>query len=208
MILSDKGKALIFEFEGVDQPSEWPEGDSGITIGYGDDLGYKTLAEFTKDWSTELAIGALARLGACCGKKGNAAAKIAPTLADIHINTSAARRVFEKRTVPRYLAATAAAFPGVEHLPQAAQDAIFSLVYNRGGGMHDIHPGDRREMRAIRDAVAAYAKPDANRVALLKEIAAQIRSMQRLWKGKHMDGLLKRREAEAKLVESCIGTAS
>jgi GH24 family phage-related lysozyme (muramidase) len=53
----------------------------------------------------------------------------------------------------------------------------------------------RREMRAVRDAVA-----DGN----LQEIADQIRAMKRLWEGKGLDGLLKRRDAEADLVESAI----
>jgi GH24 family phage-related lysozyme (muramidase) len=56
----------------------------------------------------------------------------------------------------------------------------------------------RREMRAIRDAV-----PRGN----LPEIAAQLRSMKRLWERQGLDGLLKRREAEARLVESCIAPA-
>jgi GH24 family phage-related lysozyme (muramidase) len=56
--------------------------------------------------------------------------------------------------------------------------------------------GDRRkEMRAVRDAVANQD---------LQEIADQIRAMKRLWEGKGLDGLLKRRDAEADLVESTI----
>ena len=50
-------------------------------------------------------------------------------------------------------------------------------------------------MRAIRDAV-----PSGD----LQEIADQLRSMKRLWINKGLDGLLRRREEEAKLVESCI----
>jgi GH24 family phage-related lysozyme (muramidase) len=50
-------------------------------------------------------------------------------------------------------------------------------------------------MRAVRDAVAAGD---------LQEIANQIRAMKRLWEGKGLDGLLKRRDAEADLVESAI----
>jgi GH24 family phage-related lysozyme (muramidase) len=50
-------------------------------------------------------------------------------------------------------------------------------------------------MRAVRDAVA-----EGN----LQEIADQIRSMKRLWEGKNLGGLLKRRDAEADLVESAI----
>jgi GH24 family phage-related lysozyme (muramidase) len=48
-------------------------------------------------------------------------------------------------------------------------------------------------MRAVRDAVAAGD---------LQEIATQIRAMKRLWVGKGVDGLLKRRDAEARLVET------
>jgi GH24 family phage-related lysozyme (muramidase) len=59
-------------------------------------------------------------------------------------------------------------------------------------------PGEDRgkEMRAIRDAVA---------VGDVQEIANQLRSMKRLREGKGLDGLIKRREDEAELVESSIG---
>jgi GH24 family phage-related lysozyme (muramidase) len=36
-----------------------------------------------------------------------------------------------------------------------------------------------------------------------KGIAKEIRSMKRLWEGKGLDGLLKRRDKEAKMVEIC-----
>ncbi len=52
-------------------------------------------------------------------------------------------------------------------------------------------------MRAVRDAVA---RKD------LREIAGQIRAMKRLWEGQGLDGLLRRRDAEADLVESAIGS--
>jgi GH24 family phage-related lysozyme (muramidase) len=35
------------------------------------------------------------------------------------------------------------------------------------------------------------------------KIAAQLRSMKRIWEGKGLDGLLERRDAEASLVASC-----
>ncbi len=83
-------------------------------------------------------------------------------------------------------------FPGIAELPPDAQGALVSLVFNRGTSME----GDRRaEMRAIRDAV-----PSSD----LQEIADQLRSMKRLWINKGLDGLLRRREEEAKLIESCI----
>ena len=56
--------------------------------------------------------------------------------------------------------------------------------------------GSRRsEMRNIRSLVLQKD---------YKSIAREIRSMKRIWRGKGLDGLLKRREAEAILVESCI----
>ena len=59
---------------------------------------------------------------------------------------------------------------------------------------HYSAPDSRREMRAIRDEVA---KPYPN----LHAIAGEIRAMKRLWIGKGEDGLLVRREAEARLVD-------
>ena len=53
----------------------------------------------------------------------------------------------------------------------------------------------REEMRRIRALV-----PQKD----YQGIADEIRSMKRLWANKGLQGLLKRREAEAKLVESCI----
>ncbi len=66
-----------------------------------------------------------------------------------------------------------------------------SIVYNRGSSMVG---SSREEMRKIRDLVP------------LKDyqgIAQQIISMKRLWEGKGLDGLLKRRDAEAALVLTC-----
>jgi len=104
-----------------------------------------------------------------------------------------------QRSVPDAQRQTEKAFPGVDKLPPDAQGALVSLIYNRGPRMTDRDPKtqDRREMRAIRDAV-----PRGD----LKEIATQLRSMKRLWENKGMGGLLKRRDAEADLVESCLGS--
>jgi GH24 family phage-related lysozyme (muramidase) len=110
---------------------------------------------------------------------------------------SDAERVFLDRSVPTYAKQTATAFPGLEKLPPDAQGALISLVYNRGPRLADRDPKveDRREMRAIRDAVANGD---------LQTIADQLRAMKRLWEGKQQGGLLKRRDAEADLVASCI----
>jgi GH24 family phage-related lysozyme (muramidase) len=190
--LTEKARNLIFEFEGIDQPSDWPGGASGITIGIGYDLGYESAGDFENDWEPRLSAGDFTTLSQVVGIKGTAAQAKAPSLKTIKIKTSDAEQVFLDRSVPKYQKLTQQAFPGVDDLPADAQGALFSLVYNRGTSME----GDsRKEMRAIRDAV-----PNGD----LQEIADQLRAMKRLWEGKGLDGLLKRRDAEADLVESCI----
>lgn len=194
--LTEKAKNLIFQFEGIDQPGDWPGGDSGITIGIGYDLGYESATDFTADWKPLLTSDFFTQLSQVVGLKGTSAQSRAGGLKTIKIKTTDAQQVFLERSVPKYQTQTQQAFPGVDKLPADAQGALFSLVYNRGTSMN----GDsRKEMRAIRDLVP---KGD------LKGIADQIRAMKRLWAGKNMDGLLKRRDAEADLVESCIPPSS
>src|SRR6266568_107547 len=193
--LTEKAKKLIFDFEGIDQPSDWPGGASGITIGLGYDLGYESAGDFQNDWQPLLSAGDFTTLSQVVGLKATQAQSKASGLKTIKIKNSDAQQVFLERSVPKYQALTQQAFPGVDDLPADAQGALFSLVYNRGTSMN----GDRRaEMRAIRDAV-----PNGD----LQEIANQLRAMKRLWAGKGLDGLLKRRDAEADLVESCIEQA-
>jgi hypothetical protein len=174
----------------------WPGEKSGVTIGIGYDLGYNTQAQFDSDWGTRLPKSDLERLRACLGVKKAPAGPLAKKVKDISVPWAAAQAVFFSRTVPRFKKEALEAFPGMEKLHGDAQGALISLVFNRGGGMKDSKekPGGRAEMRAIRDLVP---KGD------LRGIAAQIRSMKRLWNPK--SGLIRRREDEAKLVEGAIG---
>ena len=195
--LSDKARDLIFKFEDLDQPGEWPGGESGVTIGIGYDLGFATAQQFRDDWSDCLSAGDCDTLAGVLGLTGQQAKAQAAALKAIQIKRADAERVFMQRSVPAVQKQTDSAFPGVDKLPPDAQGALVSLIYNRGPRMTDRDPNlqDRREMRAIRDAVA---RGD------LQTIADQLRSMKRLWEGKGMGGLLKRRDAEADLVESCV----
>jgi GH24 family phage-related lysozyme (muramidase) len=186
---------LILRFEGLDHAG-WPGGQSGVTIGRGYDLGYHTRSEFLTDWSPYIEPPALTLLAGCVGIIGLAARDRARMLRGrICITQAVADRVFFSATLPKYTALTKRTFPGVEKLPLDAQGALVSLVFNRGSRMVDSDPviQERREMRAVRDAVA---RGD------LVDIAVQVRSMTRLWVGKGLDGLIKRREAEAELIEA------
>jgi GH24 family phage-related lysozyme (muramidase) len=196
--ISDKARDLILGCEDLDQPGMWPGGESGVTIGIGYDLGFATPDQFRSDWGDCLSAADCEALTNVIGLKGADAKARAAALKAIVITRANADRVFMERSIPKAQQETAAAFPGVDKLPADAQGALVSLVYNRGGGMgQQGKPSwdSRREMRAIHDAVA---RGDLN------EIAAQLRSMKRLWEGKGLDGLVKRRDAEADLVESCV----
>jgi GH24 family phage-related lysozyme (muramidase) len=192
LIITDKALALILEAEGLDQPGKWPGGGSGITLGIGYDLGFVTNVQFEQDWGPSLTPDQIERLKTVIGLTGGAAKMRAPQFADIRVTRDQAIEVFKQRTLPLHSKRTEQAFPGVDQLPPDAQGALVSLVFNRGPGMD----GDRRrEMRAVRDAVA---KKD------LPEIVKQIRAMKRIWEGQGLDGLLRRRDAEADLVQSTI----
>ncbi len=197
-MLSKNAIALILEFEGIDQPSKWPGGDSGITLGVGYDLGYTTREEFTRDWRTHLTPGQITRLSTAIGLKSLRAKAKASEFRDITITRDAALSVFQTATVPKWETETKRAFPGSDQLPADAFGALVSLVFNRGPSM----TGDRRrEMREIRAIIENWCALQPPLSRTLPKIASQIRSMKRLWIGKGLDGLLRRREAEARIIE-------
>ena len=171
----------------------WPGGASGPTIGIGIDCGYYTKDEllkifhFLKDSEVKLIQNA-------SGKTGQSGKEYTKVLqqAGITVTWEQAKEIFDTITWPKFAKLAERAFPGLDKLCDNAYGAIVSLVFNRGTSM----TGDSRsEMRVIRDLV-----PEKN----YKGIANELRSMKRIWKGRGLDGLITRREAEAKLVETCI----
>lgn len=169
----------------------WPKGASGVTIGVGYDCGYNTEAQFQKDWSGKIPQSDFDRLAKTLGYKGAAASKIVGSVSDIQIPWDAALEVFKENTVPRFIKMTLGAFPDADKLHPDAFGALVSLVFNRGASLS----GDsRREMANIRGLVPSKD---------YKAIAQEIRNMKRIWAGKGLDGLLRRRDKEASLVENC-----
>lgn len=173
------------------QSPTWPGESSGVTIGIGYDLGYVTRDQFAADWQAVAPAIVSGPLAAVCGLKGPRAQTALPALAHILVPLEAAEAVFRDATLPRYAAQTADAFPGCAALPPDAFGALVSLVFNRGpamGSPSDPPPDRRREMRGIRDAIAA-GNPRAVPQLLL--------DMRRLWP--NAGGLRSRRAQEAAL---------
>ncbi|HTX37867.1 MAG TPA: peptidoglycan-binding protein [Bryobacteraceae bacterium] len=168
----------------------WPGGASGVTIGVGYDLGQQS--SFEDDWSAVLTPAQVAALRPWLQVRGAAASGGPAALKNLTIPWPAAWQVFLRRTLPDQVRTTRTAFNGWQAMPRLCFGALVSLVYNRGSRMTDspTAPGDRTEMRAIRDAVAA---------GQFAAIPAQLRSMERLWPVGN--GLRDRREREAKLFE-------
>lgn len=170
----------------------WPKGQSGPTIGIGVDTAYysaKELANIFNFLSTEqikLIQGAVGKTG----QKGKEYTEILKK-ANITVSWNQATQIFKTLTWPKFATAAEKTFPGLQNLKDDAYGAVVSLVFNRGTSLE----GDSRsEMRNLKMLIPSKKYTD---------MAFQIRSMKRIWKGKGLDGLLERREAEAVLVENC-----
>ena len=169
----------------------WPGGASGPTIAIGVDCAYYTPSELAEIFSF-LSKDQIKLIQGASGKTAEEGKYYTKTLraAGITVSWDKAQEIFEELTWPKFTKLAEKTFPGLSELHPDAYGAIVSLVFNRGTSLK----GDSRlEMRNVRVLVP---KKD------YKKIAQEIRSMKRLWVNKNLDGLLDRREAEAKLIES------
>ena len=170
----------------------WPGASSGPTIAIGIDCGYYSKQELANIFAflNNDQIKLVQEASGKIKQEGKEYTKVLRQ-AGIKVEWHDAEKIFQDLTWPKFSRLAESAFPGLDKFPADAYGALVSLVFNRGISMK----GDsRKEMRNIRALV-----PDLN----FKRIAVQLRAMKRLWEGQDLDGLLKRRDAEADLVESC-----
>ena len=169
------------------QGIECPPGSSGPTIGIGADLGTQTPQAIRADWSDHPDVEFLEAASGQTGKTlcNNYRASMPP----IQTPYPLAELVFKTRMLPAYSAETRRAYgAGTATLAEPAVASLESMDYNRGPSM----AGDRnREKRHIRDVCVPAQDADC--------IAAQLRSMKRLWPD--IRGLRDRREDEARTAE-------
>ena len=171
----------------------WPGGASGPTIAIGVDCAYYSESELSEIFSF-LPKDQLKQVQGASGKSGEKGKEYAVTLrsAGIVVTWDKALEIFEKLTWPKFTKLAEKTFPGLNELHPDAYGAIISLVFNRGTS---IKGDSRKEMSTIKDLIP---RKD------YKKIASEFRNMKRLWVGKGLDGLIERRESEAKLIESVI----
>jgi len=169
----------------------WPGGASGVTIGIGYDLGYQPT--FEADWAGLLTSPQTAALKQWMGIRGNGAAAGPAAMAGIAIPWMSAWTVFIGRSLPQSVSDTRKVFYRSVEMPRLCLGVLVSLVYNRGTSMTDsvTNPGSRKEMREVRDAIAAGRFTD---------IPDLLRAMKRLWP--EPNGLRGRRDREAELFET------
>jgi hypothetical protein len=177
----------------LSKPS-YPGGASGVTIGIGYDLGYNTLQQFKHDWERLLPKRDFDALASTLGKRSKQAAIQIRNLRGVEITWEAAREVFISSTLPRFIEQTLRVFPDSDKkLPPDAFGALVSLVFNRGSS---VAGPTRQEMLNIRRALLGEIKVEN----LQSYIAKEIVGMKRLWVGRGLDGLLRRRDEEAAMV--------
>lgn len=189
------------EYERQYHRPTWPgNSDSGLTIGIGYDIRFAR-KWFEGDWKTRLEKlpapkDAYTRLARYIGVGGSRAAVRATS--DISIPWEDAMAVFRIRRLPHYIEETKTAFPGVEALDPDVRGALTSVIYNCGRGTGKPYQRLKRQAyEQIRAAVTARNVPG---------VAAGIRAL----KAYHerdpsvAEGLKRRREAEARLVERSL----
>ncbi|WP_253380301.1 pesticin C-terminus-like muramidase [unidentified bacterial endosymbiont] len=197
--ISKKSAEFILSWEAYAPKPYVPGGDqsSGVTVGYGYDLGQQTTSSARELLSAYYSNAQVERLLTAIGKKGDNARAIVHGLADITITKD---KALDMAMVlkQRYCQKVVDAYPQAINLPPDSAGAMLSLIYNRGPSLALPKPNDpidsRREMREIRDDFA-----QGNEI----KIPSRLRSMKRLWSNQR--GLIRRREGEAQLIENELG---
>ena len=168
-------------------PSKGADGKSGVTLGYGYDLGQQPSSQIRIDLEPYYTKKQIDRLLVAQGKKGLAAQELVANLSDILISKDKACEMV-MLVKQRYAEDTLKIYKEILNYHPHCQGAMLSLVYNRGASVS----GDRRrEMKQIQDDL----KIDGTQVPSL------LRSMKRLWTTSANRGLQSRREDEAKIFE-------
>jgi hypothetical protein len=199
MRISEEAFDLIRREEGYMQRPYFPgDAGSGVTLGYGYDLGQQTAAQINQDLAglyTQAEINCFVAVSGAHFRGNNARAALNPTpdttaaqtLRAITINRQNAGTLLI-RTAGTYCRKTASIYPEALRLHPHCQGMLLSLVYNRGEVIN-ADPG-RREMGHIQQDFLG------KKTELIPD---RFRLMGRLWMDTDAPGVSGRRNQEAVL---------
>jgi hypothetical protein len=195
--LTNAGRNLIYEFEvggksGYNPRPEAPDARiSGITEGIGYDNHYNSPSVILQDWRGPLGETNAKRLAATHPYYGPSAQAHLKDVKDIYVSWAAASDIFDRIDVAREFASAKRLWPGFAELRPNAQAALISQGFNRGWSTIGANRTEMARMKAL------VPKKDYD------GIAGQLRASIRVWRGTSVyNGLARRRNAEAKLVET------
>jgi hypothetical protein len=211
--VSDKAFKLIVDYETggrafyeniIKSRPIWPKAASGVTIGFGYDLGYVSLAEYRRDWANVIATltpSQKSAMESCIGVHGGKDSplmmqSLLAQVKDIVFSWDESKIIFKAKTLPKFALLTEHSLSNCGLLNGDCFGVLVSLTFNRGASYSTPQkPGDQkdryREMRAIQADMAAKNFGD---------IPKQIKAMARLWVGTAVEtGLRRRRFDEAEL---------
>ncbi|KAA6170019.1 pesticin C-terminus-like muramidase, partial [Pseudomonas veronii] len=192
LIVSKESFQFILDKEGYSKNPYVPAGASGVTLGYGYDLGQQTIAQVRHDLAQIYSQSDIDTLTTAIGRQGTQARDILSSLNHISISKENAISLAIKMK-KRYAQLVIEAYPGAMNLHPHCQGALLSLVVNRGISFSRPDLESRLEMKQISDDLLNLTP---------EKIPSRLRSMKRLWEGKAgLGGLIIRREEEAKLFE-------
>jgi len=194
--ISKDSFSLILSNEGFDPHPNVPANSaaSGVTVGYGYDLGQQKPETIERDLADYYTLQQITKLKTMSGLHGALARESLNDVYDILISEEYAKKL-ALTSMRSYAQQAANVFPQLINLHPHCQGAMLSLIYKRGSGLHgkSVEEEDRRrEMREIKNALEAGSE---------NLVPEKIRDMKRLWEGTGQRGLLKRRDQEADLFE-------
>jgi Bacterial toxin homologue of phage lysozyme, C-term len=192
----------LFEFIlQIERYREFPyaleDNNSGITIGYGYDLGQQTSASLDRELAGLYTSNEIEALKAALGKKGASAREYVSNLSHISISKENALKLAVIMKA-RYAQQVVNVYPKSISLHPDCQGVLLSLVINRGNALTHRNPTNqtRVEMNQIKEDF------DNNQVDL---IPFRLRSMKRLWEDDpSLRGVAIRREQEAVYFEEAL----
>jgi hypothetical protein len=215
--VSETGYQLIVQFETGGRAyyenvyrsaPVWPGYSSGITIGFGFDLGYNTEASYRTAWGSHLSTENFQRMRSAIrfnttepnrAEKVEKARRLVSQFSDIRVPWGTAETVFVDHTMPKFVGVVRTSIPEASALPADCFGALTSLVFNRGASFDSAGPRFQ-EMREVKRAIVS------NQWHL---VPGALRRMKRLWPtSTGSGGLQARREKEAQLWERGLSVQS